>query len=114
MPASTEPDIAHVVELARRYFYDDHNYLASAAILKRLVANQARSERLPPEVFLILGESYHQLAIFTREELTDLKSEAIADGVEKEAVDAAWADRGAWRERAEDFLKEHAARKAAQ
>ncbi len=114
MPASTEPNIAHVVETARRYFYDDHNYLAAAAILKRLLALQATSERLTPEVFLILGESYHQLATFTREELLDLKSEAVADGVEKEAVDAAWADRGAWRERAEDFLKEHALRKAAQ
>lgn len=114
MPASAEPDITHAVETARRYFYDDHNYLAAAALLKKLVANQATSESLTPEVFLILGESYHQLATFTREELMDLRSEAIADGVEKGAVDAAWADRGAWRERAEEFLKEHALRKAAE
>jgi len=114
MPASAEPDIAHVIETAKRCFYDDHNYLAAAALLKRLVANRATSERLTPEVFLILGESYHQLATFTREELIDLRSEAIADGVAKEAIDAAWVDRGAWRERAEEFLKEHALRKAAE
>jgi hypothetical protein len=102
-------DAAHTLQEARRYFYQDHNYLAAATLLRDLIQHDAPTNGMGGEHYRVLAQCYHQLITFGEEEIDDSFKEAVDEGLNADELKTVIAERARWRDQAEQCLKRYEA-----